>query len=387
MRKHKFHLFGLTLLLAAGVTGGSAAAPRSVEAAAAKPLKLVVNGYEIDTGSSSPYLDGGSVYVPLRMVSELLKANVGWQASDRTVSIYAPKRAIRLTVGSKQALLNGKAISLVAPPKLKGNAVYVPIRFVAQSLGADVQWQSALRTVKIDDGDPYALGYSNTGTGSTAFWLEKQTGDLYESEPANSPAVLTGKLDFEPHEYIALGVEKLLAGEYVITVLDNFGEPHLNTIYTTAYIKDKRLADQAAVRFWGRGTQNVTRFGNQAVLSDGKTVRILKSDGSVDKSYDLQQLGGLDEVYGVEGIGKEFLLIRPNKTGLLLLVNPETGKKKALYELLDAENQQYALMNEVPYYGDTFIVYGAHDGVIELGYWDITERKKKTLTVKLADWL
>ncbi|SFB60583.1 Copper amine oxidase N-terminal domain-containing protein [Cohnella sp. OV330] len=386
LNRNKIRMFGLALLLAAGTaatSGGTA-----VQAASApKPIKLVVNGNEIASGTAAPYLDAsGSVFVPLRMVSQLLKSYVDWDGAKKLVSVYAPNRTVKLTLGSKTAQLNDKSFALNAAARMKNNTVYVPVRFVAQSLGADVKWQSAQRTVTIDDGDPYAVGYAVTMTPSM-FWLDKKTGDLYQSDPSNSPAVKTGKLDFKQQEFLRLSVDKLGTSGFVVTVSDIYGEPHINVNYTTAYVKNKKLADQATVHYWQRMTPNVTTLGNQAVLTDGKSLRILNADGSTDKSYDLTKLGGLDEVYGVEGIGANYLLIRPNTTGLLTLVDPETGKKKALYELLDPADQEYAKLNDVPYHGDTFTVGGEHDGVIDLIYTSVKDGQQQTLTVKIKDWL
>ncbi|MDG0795337.1 copper amine oxidase N-terminal domain-containing protein [Cohnella ginsengisoli] len=382
--KNKVRMSALALLLAAG----TAAAPgvSSAQAAAApKPIKLVVNGNEIAAGAAAPYLDASdSVYIPLRMVSQLLKSYVDWDGAKKLVSVYAPNRTVKLTLGSKTAQVNDKSVALNAAAVMKNNTVYVPVRFVAQSLGANVKWQGY--TVTIDDGDPYAVGFAVTMIPSM-FWLDKKTGDLYQSEPSNSPAVKTGKLDFKQQELLSLSVDKLGTGGFVVTVSDIYGEPHINANYTTAYVKNKKLLDQATVHYWQRMTPNVTTLGNQAVLMDGKTLRILNADGSTDKTYDLTKLGGLDEVYGVEGIGANYLLIRPNTTGLLTLVDPETGKKKALYELLDPADQEYAKLNDVPYHGDTFMVGGEHDGVIDLLYTSVKDGKQKTLTVKIKDWL
>ncbi|CAI6084618.1 copper amine oxidase N-terminal domain-containing protein [Cohnella sp. JJ-181] len=376
---------GLALLLAAGTATAAGAIP--ADAAAPRPIKLVVNGNEIAAGSAAPYLDAsGSVYVPVRMVSQLLKSYVDWDGVRKLVSVYAPNHTVKLTLGAKTALHNDKSFALNAPARMKNNTVYVPVRFVAQSLGAEVKWQSAQRTVTIDDGDPYAAGYAITTTPSM-FWLDKKTGDLYQSDPSNSPAVLTGKLDFKLQEYLSLSVDKLGAGGYMITASDIYGEPHINVQYTTAYIKNKKLVDQSAVHYWQRMTPNVTRLGSQPVLTDGRTVRILNTDGTVDHAYDLAKLGGLDEAYGVEGIGAGYLLIRPNRTGLLTLVDPGTGKKKELYELLGPEDREYAKLNDVPYHGDTFTVSGERDGVIDLDYVGVKDGKHRTLTVTVKDWL
>ncbi|MNE99001.1 hypothetical protein D3C80_1976090 [compost metagenome] len=49
----------------------------------------------------------------------------------------------------------------------------------------------------------------------------------------------------------------------------------------------------------------------------------------------------------------DFLLIRPNQKGLLMLIDLKTGSNTLLYkELLDADQQLYAEINDVPFHGD-----------------------------------
>ena len=45
--------------------------------------------------------------------------------------------------------VNGKTISLDAPPSIVDDRTFVPLRFVSEALGASVQWFSESRTIKI----------------------------------------------------------------------------------------------------------------------------------------------------------------------------------------------------------------------------------------------
>lgn len=78
-----------------------------------------------------------------------------------------------------------------------------------------------------------------------------------------------------------------------------------------------------------------------------------RTDDKVTSVIDLVKLGGEADTYLVEGMDDDFLLIRPNQKGLLLLIERKTGKQTLLYQkLLDAEQQKFAETNDLPFYGD-----------------------------------
>ncbi|MNC76288.1 hypothetical protein D3C75_1279770 [compost metagenome] len=50
---------------------------------------------------------------------------------------------------------------------------------------------------------------------------------------------------------------------------------------------------------------------------------------------------------------EDFMLIRPMRTGFLMLIDRNTGTKTLPYQsLLDAEQRAYAETNDLPYFGD-----------------------------------
>ncbi|MEK4208591.1 MULTISPECIES: hypothetical protein [Paenibacillus] len=50
---------------------------------------------------------------------------------------------------------------------------------------------------------------------------------------------------------------------------------------------------------------------------------------------------------------KDFLLIRSNQQGFLMMIDRKTSAKTLLYKaLLDVEQQKYAETNDLPFFGD-----------------------------------
>lgn len=68
---------------------------------------------------------------------------------------------IELTVGSNIALVNGSHVELDVPPIVKNGRVLVPVRFISEALGYDVEWDGAKREVIIKSPDYYNAFYND----------------------------------------------------------------------------------------------------------------------------------------------------------------------------------------------------------------------------------
>lgn len=382
---------GLSLALTAGTLAALSGPFSAASPSSSKAITLEFNGSAEKLGKASFLDSSGSVYVPLRMVSDMLKTVVIWNEAANEVSIYAPGHTVQLKPGSQSAIHNGQSIQLTAPSKIKNGSVYVPLRFIAQSLGAQVGWTASKRTVTISDPEvnEWELVHSSPDA-SNVFWFNTSTGELYQYTSGAKAAVLTGKLNYEPHSihFVNINVDSLETGEFVVTVADHYGEPMVHIINNTAYIKNNKLLKQLSVEYFKRDNANVTNFRGHPLLTDGKRLQMLNpKDGSIEKEYDLVKLGGYNELYSVEGMGDDYLLIRPNETGMLTLVNPDTGKKKVLNELLNKEDQEFFSKNDLPYFGDWLIVKEEQDGIIILEYQSFIDNKTHKLSVKARDLL
>ncbi|WP_339238726.1 copper amine oxidase N-terminal domain-containing protein [Paenibacillus sp. FSL R5-0517] len=94
-----------------------------------------------------------TTFVPLRYVSEELDAEVKWtKGSNRIVVIDdITGDEIVLTVGSKKATVAGKEVTMVESAYVgKDGKTYVPLRFMAESLGATVDKEQETGWIYID---------------------------------------------------------------------------------------------------------------------------------------------------------------------------------------------------------------------------------------------
>lgn len=117
--------------------------------ASSSDIKVKVNDRTIAM-DTSPYISGNHTLVPIRFVAEALNADkVSWNSSKRNVTIKDNNTEILLSINSSTAYVNGKAVKLDIPAKIKNNRTYIPVRFVSENMGAKVSWNSGERTVYI----------------------------------------------------------------------------------------------------------------------------------------------------------------------------------------------------------------------------------------------
>ena len=108
-----------------------------------------VNGNLIYFPDQQPYITEGRALIPVRFISEALGAQVQW--NDPQINIQTQDKLIVLTVGSKAATANNSPISLDVPVAISGGRVMVPLGFVSQVLGAEVKWRQADRSEQADN--------------------------------------------------------------------------------------------------------------------------------------------------------------------------------------------------------------------------------------------
>lgn len=150
---------------AAGVLGG-AAILCAVSAQAAPPITVTVNGTPVTFSGTPPTEIHNAVLVPLRGVFQALNATVRYDAPSKT--IYAQKGAasVILPLGASTATVNGQPQALSQPAQTVNGTTLVPLRFVAQALGAYVQWHANTSTVEIKTSEPHLASLPTApGTG------------------------------------------------------------------------------------------------------------------------------------------------------------------------------------------------------------------------------
>lgn len=113
-------------------------------------------------------------FVPLRFVSENLGFKVDWEQETQTAIVHSRDGEIRVTIGKETITTPDGEVKMDVVAFIRDGRTYVPVRFVAETLGFKVDWIPA-REVEGSKAYPYGhyvsiegeLGDSITSTSDT----------------------------------------------------------------------------------------------------------------------------------------------------------------------------------------------------------------------------
>ncbi len=111
-------------------------------------IRIYLNG-EQKIYDQAPLQRNGSVLVPLRGILENLGASIQFQNATQVITATKGQTKIVLQVGKNSATVNGKQVNLSQPAMSNNGRVFVPLRFVSESLAAQVTWEPAYPSVVI----------------------------------------------------------------------------------------------------------------------------------------------------------------------------------------------------------------------------------------------
>lgn len=126
-------------------------------------ISVKLDGTVISFPDVQPYLDNSNrTQVPIRFVSEALKATVKWDEETKTDVIKKENIEIKITVGQPYIIVNDKKVEMDTSARVENGRLFVPLRYVCNALDASISWDSANLTVEITSND------GNVSTASSA---------------------------------------------------------------------------------------------------------------------------------------------------------------------------------------------------------------------------
>lgn len=122
---------------------------KTIRVRAAGGIDITVDGALLETDVPS-YISNDRVLVPMRAVSERMGASVSWDPETETAVIETDGTSIELVKNSDTAKVNGAEVKLEQPAVITQGRFMVPIRFVAEALSCDVEWNENASRVEIE---------------------------------------------------------------------------------------------------------------------------------------------------------------------------------------------------------------------------------------------
>lgn len=104
-----------------------------------------------------PILYNGTTMVPLRFVAEAMGATVKYDPTEQKIMITGSESGpaektqfdVILRIGKNEVLVNGEQKTISVPPMLYNGRTMVPLRFIAETMGANIEWNSVEKSVTI----------------------------------------------------------------------------------------------------------------------------------------------------------------------------------------------------------------------------------------------
>ena len=88
----------------------------------------------------APKIVNDRTMLPARFIVESLGGTITWDGDNQQVTIVQDDTTIVITIGASTALVNGESVALDSPAFIENDRTYMPIRFISENLGADVDW-------------------------------------------------------------------------------------------------------------------------------------------------------------------------------------------------------------------------------------------------------
>ena len=111
-------------------------------------ISVTLNGNELSF-DQPPVIKNDRTFVPIRAIAEGLGANVDWDSNNRLITINNGISDTMLYIDSAYCYINGIAFLTDAKPFIENNRTMVPVRLISQVLGCRVEWNGDTKSVII----------------------------------------------------------------------------------------------------------------------------------------------------------------------------------------------------------------------------------------------
>lgn len=152
-------LIVIIVVLCTTMAGAASAAQSNIQRVGKADIEVLIDGRKISFPDARPFADANNrVLIPIRFIAEGLGAKVDWVGGGaQTVKISLGDKFIQLTVGHAKALVNNAEKTFDTKAITKSDRTFVPLRFVSEALGQPVEWDSVSSWVWVGEKKIYTV--------------------------------------------------------------------------------------------------------------------------------------------------------------------------------------------------------------------------------------
>ena len=107
----------------------------------------------IDPGKNTrPIIEDNRTLMPIRALIESCGGTVDWFEDEKKISIKFRKKDISLWIDQQKVLLNNRQLEMEVAPQLIDGRTFIPLRFVLEYFGMNIDWNENERKITISLG-------------------------------------------------------------------------------------------------------------------------------------------------------------------------------------------------------------------------------------------
>ena len=97
-----------------------------------------------------PIIEDGSTLVPMRFLFEQMGADVEWDSETQTATATLDNTVVTFSIDNINAEVNKTSATMDVPARLINGKTMVPLRFLSENMGYDVDWDADSRTAIVN---------------------------------------------------------------------------------------------------------------------------------------------------------------------------------------------------------------------------------------------
>jgi uncharacterized YkwD family protein len=114
-------------------------------------LSIFYKGKQIPFPDIAPFINSNQrIMVPLRFISQEMGYDVEWEGTEQKISINKEKTSMNLWIGKNIVFKNNQLFVGDSTPVIHNDRTMVPLRMVSELLGCEVTWYPALNKAVIN---------------------------------------------------------------------------------------------------------------------------------------------------------------------------------------------------------------------------------------------
>ncbi len=306
-----------------------------------------LEGFMLEWFEQEVYTYENMLLLPLDVVETLFQSSVHLSEDEHNITIIGVDHVIEFKLDSREVVFNNNTYTMTYPPLVMNDTIYLSDAALFKLLEIPIHSEETTQSIEDRLGNLYDVIRSNdyvwNKVNDTAFWLNKQDGTLYGSFD-NNPVEIVGTTDIELIEITEMTIHPFDNDHrnMLLTITDLYGEPHLHFDIHKILLHEGEIARTSSIAYWGmKSTESIDFVSDHMVMLDEHMMYIVAKNGDIIQTYNLIELTGVEDIFTVEWIHDDYLLVKSGKEGVLYLIYLLTNEVKLLYkEIVSIEQQE-----------------------------------------------